>query len=74
LACLDCASLGRLRHRLGVSAVVFGFAHLPDPRYVLLASLAGAAYGWVYWRTKRITASALTHAGVDWIWRLSFHR
>ena len=56
--------------RAGVSAVIFGLAHLPDIRYALLATLAGLAYGWVYARTGRITASALTHTGVNWIWGL----
>jgi CAAX protease family protein len=59
---------------LAVAAIVFGFAHLPDLRYVLLASIAGVAYGWVFWRTARITASAITHAAVDWIWKLAFQR
>ena len=52
---------------LGVAAGVFGLAHLPDLRYVLLATLAGIGYGWVYARTGKITASALTHTGVNWI-------
>jgi len=55
---------------LGTAAVIFGVAHLPDLRYVVLATLAGLAYGWVYARSGKITASALTHAGVDWIWVL----
>lgn len=55
---------------LAIAAVIFGLAHLPDVRYALLAALAGVAYGWVYMRTGRITASAITHAGVDWIWVL----
>ena len=59
---------------LALAAIVFGFAHLPDLRYVLLASIAGVAYGWVFWRTERITASAITHAAVDWIWKLAFQR
>jgi membrane protease YdiL (CAAX protease family) len=67
-------SLERLLGRAGlpIAAIVFGLAHLPDPRYVLLATLAGFAYGWVYMRTRRITASAITHALVDWIWVLLF--
>ena len=48
--------------------MVFGLAHLPDPRYVLLAAIAGVAYGWVYLRTGKITASAITHALVDAAW------
>jgi hypothetical protein len=62
-------SLGR-RAGLAVAAVVFGLAHLPNPSYVALATLAGVAYGWVYSRTGKITASAVTHAGVDWLWIL----
>ena len=55
---------------LAVAAVIFGFAHLPDARYVVLATLAGFAYGWVYSRTGKITASGVTHAAVDWLWIL----
>jgi membrane protease YdiL (CAAX protease family) len=53
---------------LGVASVIFGLAHLPDWRYALLATIAGLAYGWVYQRTQRITASAITHALVDGTW------
>jgi len=56
------------RAGLAVASVVFGLAHLPDPRYVLLAAIAGVAYGWVYQRTGKITASAITHALVDATW------
>jgi uncharacterized protein len=63
-----------IRRGLAVAAIVFGLAHLPDLRYVFLATVAGVAYGWVYWRTERITASALTHAAVDWVWKLAFQR
>jgi membrane protease YdiL (CAAX protease family) len=52
----------------GMASIVFGLAHFPDPRYMLLAAIAGLAYGWVYWRTQRITASAITHALVDGTW------
>jgi CAAX protease family protein len=67
-------SLERLLGRAGlpIAAIVFGLAHLPDWRYVILATFAGLAYGWVYRRTRRITASAITHALVDWIWILLF--
>ena len=56
------------RAGLVVASIIFGFAHLPDLRYVLLAAIAGVAYGWVYQRTQRITASAITHALVDGTW------
>jgi hypothetical protein len=52
----------------GLASIVFGLAHFPDPRYMLLAAIAGLAYGWVYWHTQRITASAITHALVDGTW------
>jgi membrane protease YdiL (CAAX protease family) len=60
------------RGALPIASIVFGLAHLPDLRYVLLATLAGLAYGWVYQATRRITASAVTHALVDWLWVLLF--
>jgi membrane protease YdiL (CAAX protease family) len=65
-------ALERMTGRAGlpVASVIFGFAHLPDFRYALLATVAGFAYGWVYSRTRRITAAAITHALVDWIWVL----
>ena len=56
------------RSGLVVASIIFGLAHLPDPRYVLLATIAGVAYGLVYARTQRITASAITHALVDATW------
>jgi membrane protease YdiL (CAAX protease family) len=67
-------ALERLLGRAGlpIASIVFGLAHLPDWRYVFLATLAGFAYGWVYVCTRRITASAITHAMVDWIWVLLF--
>jgi len=58
------------RAALPLASIIFGLAHLPDVRYVLLATIAGVAYGWVYLATRRITASAVTHALVDWIWVL----
>ena len=56
------------------AAAIFGLAHLPDPRYVLLAAIAGLAYGWTYQRTGRITASAVTHALVDAAWVILLRR
>ncbi|MFQ5400622.1 MAG: type II CAAX prenyl endopeptidase Rce1 family protein [Anaerolineae bacterium] len=62
---------------LGVAAVIFGLAHLnnatpgyPEPNwmYVLMASLAGLAYGWTWRKTGKITASAVVHATVNFLW------
>jgi membrane protease YdiL (CAAX protease family) len=74
----------RLRHEgLGwlIASVVFGLAHLnnatpgfpvPNWAYVLMATLAGLAYGWVWRRTKKVTASALTHMLVNLVWGIIF--
>ena len=37
-------------------------------RYALLATVAGLAYGWVYRRTGKLAAAAVTHGAVDWLW------
>jgi membrane protease YdiL (CAAX protease family) len=39
-----------------------------------LATIAGVAYGWVYVRTGKVTASAITHALVDAVWVILLHR
>jgi membrane protease YdiL (CAAX protease family) len=53
---------------LAVASVLFGLAHAPDPRYVLLATVAGVVYGLVYQRTGVILAPVVTHVLVDWTW------
>ncbi len=63
---------------LAVASVVFGLAHIvkrpfPNWRYALLATLAGLAYGWVYQRTRKVSAAAVTHGAVDWIWSTFLH-
>jgi len=59
---------------LAVGSIIFGLSHLPDPRYAVLATIAGVAYGWVYLRTGKVTASAITHALVDAVWVILLHR
>lgn len=59
---------------LVLASVIFGLSHYPDPRYMVLATFAGAAYGWVYLRTGKITASGVTHALVDAVWVVLLHR
>jgi membrane protease YdiL (CAAX protease family) len=62
--------------RIGLilASVVFGLSHLPKHApplnwpYALLATVAGLAYGWVYQRTGRLAAAAVTHGAVDWLW------
>lgn len=47
---------------IACSAVLFGIAHLAGGwRYVLLATVAGAGYGTVFYRSRSIEASILAH-------------
>lgn len=43
-------------------------------RYALLATVAGLGYGWVYQRTGKVSAAALTHGMVNWVWSGFFGR
>ncbi|MBI4055791.1 MAG: CPBP family intramembrane metalloprotease [Elusimicrobia bacterium] len=72
-----------LEFRLGLhrgwllASCIFGLTHLNNPpapnlRYLLLATLAGLAYGRVYQKTRCLTASALTHALTNWTWLILF--
>jgi hypothetical protein len=40
------------------------FAPLVTYKAVLLNSLAGVAYGWLYWRAAAMVAHALTHVAM----------
>jgi membrane protease YdiL (CAAX protease family) len=62
---------------LAVASVIFGLAHLnnatqgfpiPNWAYVLMATLAGCAYGWVWQQSRKVTVSAITHMLVNLIW------
>jgi CAAX protease family protein len=60
------------------ASVLFGFSHItnmgfPNWRYVLLATIAGLFYGWVWKKSGSIFASALVHAAVDATWHFLFH-
>lgn len=64
-----------------IAAVIFGMAHLnnatpgypvPNWGYVLMASMAGLAYGWVWNKTRKVTVSAITHMLVNLIWGVVF--
>jgi membrane protease YdiL (CAAX protease family) len=60
-----------------LAAIVFGLSHMnnvnngivPDWSYVVLAGLAGVAYGIAYHKTGNIAAPTLTHFLVDITWR-----
>jgi membrane protease YdiL (CAAX protease family) len=62
-----------------ISAFIFGCAHLdngpgplPNWRYMILATIAGVAYGKVYAKSSSIFASAGLHALVDLIKHVSY--
>ena len=66
---------------LGLSSVIFGLSHInnktagfavPNWGFVLLASIAGLCYGWVYLKTKKLTMAAITHLLVNLIWLVFF--
>lgn len=45
-----------------IAAIIFGLAHYAGgTRYMILAAVAGMGYGWIYFRTKRIEASIISH-------------
>ena len=49
-----------------IAAILFGVAHYAGgTKYVILATVAGMGYGWVYLTTKRIEGSILTHFGLN---------
>lgn len=51
---------------LAAGAGAFGAAHAAGGwKYVALATVAGAGYGWVYERTQRVEASVLTHFALN---------
>ncbi len=74
-----------LQHRLRpicalvVASAVFGLAHankralgfdVPNWPYTGVAAIAGLGYGFVFWKTNSVMASATVHAMVDAMWVL----
>ena len=66
------------RAALAIASVLFGLSHFNKRsayfnwRYVLLATIAGIFYGRAWREQRRVPASTITHASVDWIWGLWF--
>jgi len=66
------------RAALVIASVLFGLSHFNKRsahfnwRYVLLATIAGIFYGRAWRERRRVPASTLTHACVDWAWGLWF--
>lgn len=72
--------LGR-KFGLVVASILFGLSHFNKRlgvvshfnwRYVILATIAGIFYGRAWRENRRIFASTITHASVDWLWGLWF--
>jgi uncharacterized protein len=69
---------GGRRAALVIASVLFGLSHFNKRsahfnwRYVLLAAIAGVFYGRAWREHRRVAASTITHASVDWIWSLWF--
>jgi membrane protease YdiL (CAAX protease family) len=66
------------RTALLMASVLFGLSHFNKRsahfnwRYVVLATIAGVFYGRAWREQRRVAASTITHASVDWIWGLWF--
>jgi uncharacterized protein len=66
------------RSALVIASVLFGLSHFNKRsahfnwRYVLLATIAGIFYGRAWRENRRVPASTITHASVDWLWGLWF--
>jgi membrane protease YdiL (CAAX protease family) len=66
------------RKALVIASALFGLSHFNKRsahfnwRYVLLAAIAGIFYGRAWRDRRRVPASTITHASVDWIWGLWF--
>jgi membrane protease YdiL (CAAX protease family) len=61
-----------------IASAIFGLSHFNKRsahfnwRYVLLATIAGVFYGRAWRQHRRVPASSITHASVDWLWGLWF--
>jgi membrane protease YdiL (CAAX protease family) len=66
------------RAALVIASILFGLSHFNKRsayfnwRYVLLATIAGIFYGRAWREQRRVPASTITHASVDWVWGLWF--
>lgn len=66
------------RAALVIASALFGLSHFNKRsvhfnwRYVLLATISGIFYGRAWREHRRVAASTITHASVDWIWGLWF--
>ena len=64
---------GENARTLFIASLIFGAAHLdngpqplPNWRYMILATIAGFAYGRVFQKCNSVVSSALLHTAIDW--------
>ena len=72
-----CMVLQRVKYgaliAISLSSILFGLYHYAGgTRYMLLATVAGLGYGWVYFRTQKIESSILTHFSLNLVHFLFF--
>jgi hypothetical protein len=72
-----CLTLQGVRHGTVIaimfSSLLFGLSHfMGGMLYVILATIAGIGYGWIYWHTQRIEASIITHFSLNLVHFLFF--
>lgn len=72
-----CAVLQRFSYgnlvAIVIASLLFGLAHYAGGvRYMILAAFAGMGYGWIYFRTKRIEASIISHFSLNLVHFLFF--
>ena len=70
---------GSNNRTLLAAALIFGCAHLnngpqplPNWRYMILATIAGLAYGAVFRKASTVLSSTALHTAVDWTKHLFF--
>ena len=56
-----------------IAGALFGLAHAAGgPAYVVLATLAGIGYGWIYASTRSLISAVAAHAGLNTMHLLFF--
>lgn len=64
-----------------ITSLIFGLAHLNNQAvggdlnwpYAGLATIAGLGYGWVFYKTNKVSAAAFTHMLINFTWAMFFN-
>jgi uncharacterized protein len=72
-----CLTLQRVSYGSAIAiilaSILFGLSHfMGGTRYVMLATIAGIGYGWIYWRIQRIEAPIISHFSLNLVLFLFF--